>query len=61
LSEDSIVGNSLIYGRKFNNKIYPIYPTDLVETKDKLKYKDIIKIKKESECGYKTEIQEIKR
>lgn len=45
LSEDSIVGNTLIYGRKFDNKKYPIYPTDLVETNDKLSFLEYSRIK----------------
>ena len=46
LTEDSIVSNTLIYGRKFDKTKYPIYPTDFVDSNDKLTYYEYKKIKK---------------
>lgn len=46
LSENSIVGNKLIYGRKDKKQIKAMYPDELTDTQDKLLYSEYLKIKR---------------
>lgn len=45
LNEESIVSNSLIYGKDVKGKKYKIDPNDFTYTNDKLTYSEYLKIK----------------
>lgn len=45
LKEDTIVGNSLIYGRNFDKTKYALFPNEFEYTQDKLSFIEYLKIK----------------
>ena len=46
LSEDSIVYNKLIFGRKVNGKFEKIHPNDFIYLDDKLSYSELFKLRR---------------